>query len=346
MRGLARAHSQTIAAVQPIFWSPLTAFAAALLLVWWLVNSRFSALALDRPNPRSLHETPVPRTGGIGLHAGVLLAVGMIAPNLPLTLAIALGLLYAISLLDDIRGVAARWRLAVHLIAAGAFSASVLFQGYGALAVLVTAVAIAWLANLYNFMDGSDGLAGGMALFGFSFYGIAAWFSGNIEFALVNFSIAAGAGAFLVFNFPPARVFMGDVGSVPLGFLAGALGLIGWVQRDWAWWFPVLVFSPFIVDSSITLARRALRRERVWQAHREHYYQRMVQLGLGHRRTALLWYALMIAVGASAIWGLQQALAGQAGLLAAWAASYAVMMVFIDRRWAAHHKTTGQQSRA
>jgi UDP-N-acetylmuramyl pentapeptide phosphotransferase/UDP-N-acetylglucosamine-1-phosphate transferase len=327
----------------PALWAPLTAFAGSLFAIWWLANSRFSRLALDRPNPRSLHEIPVPRTGGIGMHAGILLALGLIAPNLPITLATALGLLYVISLLDDIRGIAARWRLIVHLIAAGGFSASVLFDAHGLITVLITCVAIAWMANLYNFMDGSDGLAGGMALFGFSFYGIAAWFSGSTEFAIVNFSVAAAAAAFLVFNFPPARVFMGDVGSVPLGFLAGALGVIGWVQRDWTWWFPVLVFSPFIVDATVTLARRALRGERVWQAHREHYYQRMVQLGLGHRRTALLWYALMIAVGASAIWELQLPAVGQAALLAAWLAGYALMMFLIDRLWTDHQ---GRGSRA
>jgi UDP-N-acetylmuramyl pentapeptide phosphotransferase/UDP-N-acetylglucosamine-1-phosphate transferase len=326
-------------------WAPLTAFAAALFVIWWLLNSRFSSLALDRPNPRSLHEVPVPRTGGIGMHVGILLALGLIAPNLPVVLALALGLLYVISLWDDIRGIAARWRLTVHLIAAGGFSASVLLDGHGLIAALIASIAIAWMANLYNFMDGSDGLAGGMAVSGFSFYGIAAWFAGSTEFALVSFSIAAAAAAFLVFNFPPARVFMGDVGSVPLGFLAGALGVIGWVQRDWAWWFPVLVFSPFIVDATVTLARRALRGERVWEAHREHYYQHMVQLGLGHRRTALLWYGLMLAAGGSAIWGLQLAAAGQAGMLAAWMTGYAVMMIFIDRRWAAHQQRGSQTRR-
>jgi len=343
MHGLVGAHLQNIVAVQPIFLAPLTSFAAALFLIWWLINSRFSRFALDRPNPRSLHEVPVPRTGGIGLHVGALLAVGMIAPNLPLALAVALGLLYAISLLDDIRGVAARWRFAVHLIAAVGFSASVLLADYGIFAAIIAAIAIAWMSNLYNFMDGSDGLAGGMAAFGFSFYGVAAYFSGSVEFALVNFSIAAAAAAFLVFNFPPARVFMGDVGSVPLGFLAGALGLMGWLQHNWTWWFPALVFSPFIVDSSLTLARRALRRERVWQAHREHYYQRMVQFGLGHRRTALLWYVLMTAVGTSATWGLQQSPTGQAGLLGVWAIGYAVMLLFVDHQWAAYRGKTSQE---
>jgi len=317
----------------PAFWAPLTAFAAALLAIWWLLRSRFSTLALDRPNPRSLHETPVPRTGGIGLHAGILLALGMIAPNLPLALAVALGLLYAVSLLDDIRGVPAPARLTVHLIAAGLFSASMLLDGYGALAALVTAVAIAWLANVYNFMDGSDGLAGGMTLFGFFVYGIAAWLAGSTEFALVNFSIAAAATAFLVFNFPPARVFMGDVGSVPLGFLAGALGLIGWVQRDWAWWFPILVFSPFVVDASVTLVRRVCRREKWREAHRDHYYQRLVQLGWGHRTTAVAEYALMLACGVLAL----AALAAPAPLqwlgLTGAAIAYTGLIIAVERLW-------------
>ena len=317
----------------PAVWAPLTAFAAALFIIWWLVNSRFSTLALDRPNMRSLHEIPIPRTGGIGLHAGILLAFGIIAPNLPLALAGALGLLYVISLLDDMGGIAARWRFAVHLVAAGIFSFSVVLGDFGLIAALAATVAIAWMANLYNFMDGSDGLAGGMALFGFSFYGIAAWCSGSTEFALVNFSVAAAAAAFLVFNFPPARIFMGDVGSVPLGFLAGTFGLLGWLQRDWSWWFPLLIFSPFIVDASVTLARRLWRREKVWEAHREHYYQHMVQLGLGHRRTALLWYALMVGIGVSALWGLQWAAAGQTLMLFAWLAIYAALMIIIDGRW-------------
>jgi UDP-N-acetylmuramyl pentapeptide phosphotransferase/UDP-N-acetylglucosamine-1-phosphate transferase len=197
----------------------------------------------------------------------------------------------------------------------------------------VTAIAIAWMANLYNFMDGSDGLAGGMALIGFSAYGVAAWLADSAEFALVNFSIAAAAAAFLIFNFHPARIFLGDAGAVPLGFLAAALGLIGWLQRDWAWWFPVLVFAPFIADASVTLVRRLLRREKVWQAHRDHYYQKLVRLGWGHRRTALAEYALMLASGLLALAVLALPAAMQAVALAAAAGAYLTIMVLIDREW-------------
>ena len=319
--------------VHPAAWAPLTAFAAALFAVWWLARGGLSTLVLDHPNPRSLHESPLPRTGGLGLHAGAQLALAIIAPNLPAALWIAFIVLMLVSFWDDLRGIPAAARLAVHLAACGLFAAAVMPDEYGIVPAAAAAIAVAWMANLYNFMDGSDGLAGGMAVIGFSIYGAAAWLAGSAEFALVNFCIAAAAAAFLVFNFHPARIFLGDAGAVPLGFLAAALGLIGWLQRDWAWWFPVLVFAPFITDASVTLIRRLLRREKVWQAHRDHYYQKLVRLGWGHRRTALAEYALMLASGLLALAALALPAAMQAVALAAAAGAYLTIMVSIDRAW-------------
>lgn len=291
--------------------------------------------ALDHPNERSLHAAPVPRTGGLGILAGVTagsLVGGLLAwPALAGAWALA-----AVSLVDDIRGLPAAVRLAGHLVVAAFFVALYWDAFPHPLWGAVTVIAIGWMTNLFNFMDGSDGLAGGMALFGFGFYAASAWMAGEAALASISAVVAASAAGFLAFNFPPARIFMGDVGSVPVGFLAGALGLAGWAQGAWAPWFPVLVFSPFIIDASVTLARRALRRERVWQAHREHYYQRMVQLGFGHRDTAFAWYGLMAAVGVSGIWALRQSMAVQLGMLAAWAIIYAGLMLWVDRRWAAH----------
>ena len=319
--------------VQPASWAPLTAFAAALFAVWWLARGRFSTLALDRPNPRSLHEAPVPRTGGLGLHAGAQLGLGIISPNLPAALWIAFIVLMLVSFLDDLREIPALWRLVAHLAACGLFVAAVLPGEYGILLAAVATLAIAWMANLYNFMDGSDGLAGGMAVIGFSIYGAAAWLAGSAEFALVNFSIAAAAAAFLAFNFHPARIFLGDAGAVPLGFLAAALGMIGWLQHDWTWWFPVLVFSPFVVDASVTLSRRLMRREKVWRAHRDHYYQRLVQLGWGHGKTAVAEYALMLASGLLALAALALPAGLQAALLAVAATTYLALIARIERAW-------------
>jgi UDP-N-acetylmuramyl pentapeptide phosphotransferase/UDP-N-acetylglucosamine-1-phosphate transferase len=157
--------------------------------------------------------------------------------------------------------------------------------------------------------------------------------AGSVEFALVSFSIAAAAAAFLVFNFHPARIFLGDARAVPLGFLAAALGMIGWLQQDWTWWFPVLVFSPFIMDASMTLARRLMRREKVWQAHRDHYYQRLVQLGWGHGKTAIAEYALMLACGTLALTALALPAGLQVALLAVAAAAYLAMIALIEQAW-------------
>jgi UDP-N-acetylmuramyl pentapeptide phosphotransferase/UDP-N-acetylglucosamine-1-phosphate transferase len=316
-----------------MLWAPLTAFAASLWIIWWLARSRFASSALDFPGPRSLHESPMPRMGGLGLHAGVLLAVFVIRPDLPAAMWAGFGLLLAISLLDDVRGVAVVWRFAAHLIAAGFFSYSVLLGDHGALLAAIATLAIAWMTNLYNFMDGSDGLAGGAAVIGFAFYGIAAWFGGSIEFALVNFSIAAAAAAFLCFNYPPARVFMGDAGAVPLGFLAGAMGAIGWAHNDWPWWFPPLVFSPLIADTSVTLARRLFRLERVWEAHHDHYYQRLIRLGWSHQKTALAEYALMLASGLLALVILPATLPLQLLALAGAAVGYLALVIALERRW-------------
>lgn len=324
------------AAVQPATWAPLTAFAAALLTVWWLTRGRLQRLILDHPNPRSLHDAPVPRTGGLGLHAGALLAASVIAPPLPPVLWIGYGALLAISLVDDVRGVHPAWRLAFHFGTAAVFAAVVVLPAQGALALVLAALGIAWMANLYNFMDGSDGLAGGMAVIGFSCYGAAAGLAGSQGFALFNLSLAAAAAGFLVFNAHPARIFLGDAGSVPLGYLAAALGLIGWTNGDWPWWFPLLVFSAFAADATVTLARRLARREKIWHAHHDHYYQRLVRMGWGHRKTALAGYAVMIASGGAALAARDAGAAAQTAVLAAAGLAYLALVALIERSWRRH----------
>ena len=192
---------------------------------------------------------------------------------------------------------------------------------------------IVWMTNLYNFMDGSDGLAAGMALFGFSFYGIAGLMNSNEPFAMLNFSVGAAALGFLYHNFHPARVFMGDAGSIPLGFLASAFGVWGWQLGYWPFWYPILVFSPFVIDATVTLLKRVRRGENLAQAHRSHYYQHLVQMGLGHRNTAIAEYALMLLTGASALWGIGLDAQSQGNLLAFWSAVYLGLAMWIDRRW-------------
>lgn len=312
--------------------APPIAFALSLGAIAWLLRGGRLQI-LDHPNERSLHARPVPRTGGLGLLAGVVAAWPIAAPAGAWPALIGALVLAGVSFLDDLRGLPAIVRLMSQLAVSMALVAWHWEAFPGPAWAIAAALAIAWMCNLYNFMDGADGLAGGMAVAGFGAYAIAAGLGGAMELAALSSAIAASALAFLVFNFPPARIFMGDVGSVPLGFLAGALGLLGWQQALWPAWFPVLAFSPFIVDATVTLLRRALRGERVWQAHREHYYQRVVQLGAGHRGTALGEYALMLAAGTSALGLLTAPAPVQWVGLGAWVVVYAAMMLWIDRLW-------------
>lgn len=314
------------------YYSPIVAALAALSLIAFILSSRFGKKIQDIPNERSLHSAPTPRTGGLGLITGMLSGWVLLFSSLAWWLLLPLVLLFAVSLLDDMRNLPVRQRFSAHLVAA-----AILVAGSGVLAQHGVVVALAlllltvWMTNLYNFMDGSDGMAGGMAFFGFAFYGIAALIAHDEVFAMQNFSISAAALGFLYFNFPPAKIFMGDAGSIPLGFLMAALGLSGWQQGYWAAWFPLLVFSPFIVDASVTLLRRSLRGVRVTEAHREHYYQRAIQLGWSHRTLALFEYALMLGVGVSALAALNQAFPWLVFLL--WAGIYGVLMLALDAVW-------------
>ena len=296
-----------------------------------LLAGRFAALALDQPNARSLHEQPVPRTGGIAVLAGISVSFAFLPSDY--WLALVLGLLVgAVSLIDDLRGMPTGVRLAAHLAAAAVLVALTLGPG-NLLGILLLPIAVAWVTNLYNFMDGSDGLAGGMALIGFGAYALAALLAGNPSLAMLCAAISAAAAAFLTHNFPPARIFLGDVGSIPLGFFAGGLGVLGWQEGLWPLWFPVLVFGPFVGDATITLVRRLLRGERVWQAHRDHYYQRLVRMGFGHRGTALFGYAIMVACAAVALFGRTQSPVIQAVAFLGAAIGLAAIALWVDLRW-------------
>lgn len=298
---------------------------------------RFERL-LDRPNARSLHASPVPRTGGLAVIAGLLAAAGLALWNGPVDgvwgwVGAALLLVALVSFLDDRGEVGPAYRLAAHLAAAlvlmlGGLRWTVVELPGAAMALPAAAAGLAlvlyvvWMVNLYNFMDGMDGFAAGMAGFGFAALAALGWRAGDLEFALVNGAIAAAALGFLVGNFPPARIFLGDLGSASLGFLAAACALVGSARGLFPLWVAWLAFSPFIVDATWTLLRRLLRGERVWEAHRSHHYQRLVLAGWSHRRTLLWSYVLMGACAATAVAAAGMSVGDQWRLLLAWALIY------------------------
>lgn len=321
----------------PWFFELLVGIGAALVcsgILWFLLRSGVAwRLATDIPNDRSLHTRPTPRIGGLGIVPVVAIAIALFAPSLWL---IAAGMLFvaAVSQVDDRRGLPARVRFAAHLMLVIAVVA--IYPAREPVWLLaIVAFLMVWLINLYNFMDGADGLAGGMTLLGFAGYSVGALISAHpsTELALAAAAVAGAAAGFLVFNFHPAKIFMGDAGSIPMGFLAGALGYWGWCGDVWPIWFPALIFSPFIGDASVTLLRRMLRGEKIWQAHRDHYYQRMVRSGLGHSKTACVWYVIMLSGIILADLSLGWPSTLQWGSVGAWAGLLALIGIGIDSRW-------------
>lgn len=314
-----------------VFSHAAVAAALAWALLFALLKSGLALrIAIDKPNLRSLHSGIVPRVGGLAVAGIALIAMSIVAPSIQVVTVTAVGLMLLFAV-DDRRGLEVRTRLLAQLIAA-AIAAYTLLPAAPWWSLGPIVVAITWSMNLYNFMDGSDGMAGGMTLFGFGAFAVLAGSAGAYELAVACGCIAGAATGFLLHNFPPAKIFLGDAGSVPLGFLAAALGIAGWKQQVWPLWFPLLVFSPFIVDATATLLRRALAGKKVWESHREHLYQRMVTHGWGHARTAVAWYGVMALAGASGIAAVRWPIHRQIALLIAWGALYCALYTFVSRR--------------
>jgi Fuc2NAc and GlcNAc transferase len=271
-------------------------------LVTRLVQSQAGRLKLvDLPNHRSSHARPVPRGGGLGIVAGVLLAEatwrqGQWAISAP-CLAGAL-LVAVVGLMDDLKPQSARLRLVLQMLAAAgvAFSVREAFQGpvQGSMALHVGVPFALWLialvagTNAFNFMDGIDGIAGAEAAF--LALSTAALLSNVGDAQHLQASaiwIGAAALGFLVLNWPPASIFMGDVGSGFLGFVLVALALGAWeLGATPLWTWPILA-GCFVVDSTTTLFRRAIRGERIAEAHRSHAYQRLARRWGSHRKVVL-----------------------------------------------------------
>ena len=317
----------------------VSAVAVALLL------HRAELLPQATPNPRSLHVRPVPRVGGLAIWAGALPAMIVAtawSPAEAVGWVPAWAVLLLVSLRDDVRGVAIPIRLGAHGACALWFALWIVPAGSAGSAVHVALVlcaglVVAWSLNLYNFMDGNDGLAALMTIIGFGAYGIVG--TASATSSLVAFAVALATLPFFFVNRPPARMFMGDVGAVPLGFMAAALGLAGVLHDLWGAWFPVLVFLPFVADATLTLLRRAGRGERWWEGHRSHYYQRLHQLGAGHAGTLTVYAALILGTSVTAVACARVAPEWGWRVLLVWCAVLVLPFGAIDYHWA--RKSTG-----
>lgn len=260
------------------------------ILTAWLRRYALSRSLIDVPNARSSHSQPTPRGGGMAIVAAFLFALciaffmGMgVKTEYFYALSGAGALIAVLGFLDDHGHIAARWRLLGHFTAA----AWILFWlnglpplqilghvvDLGWFGYLLASLYLVWLLNLYNFMDGIDGIASveavSVCLGGALMYGLL----GHFNMLLLPLLLAAAVAGFLFWNFPPARIFMGDAGSGFLGVVLGILSLqAAWTDASLLWGWLILL-GVFIVDATFTLFRRLLRGDKVYEAHRSHAYQ-------------------------------------------------------------------------
>jgi Fuc2NAc and GlcNAc transferase len=274
------------------------------MTIWWMLPAlagvslfltgilRRYALArslMDIPNGRSSHSVPTPRGGGVAIVLSFLAAlpllasVGVLAWPMMWALLGAGGWVAVVGFLDDHGHIAARWRLLAHFIGAGwalgwlgGLPPLVIFGfdlDLGWLGYALAAFYLVWLLNLYNFMDGIDGIASVEAICVCLGGALLYLLLGEGGAALAPLALALAVAGFLFWNFPPARIFMGDAGSGFLGIALGVLSLqAAWVapQLLWSW---LILLGVFIVDATWTLFRRLLRGDKVYEAHRSHAYQ-------------------------------------------------------------------------
>ncbi len=244
---------------------------------------------LDIPNGRSSHTLPTPRGGGVAIVISYLVALvwmlwaGLMGRDLFLAMFGAGALIAALGFLDDHGHIAARWRLLGHFFAAawalfwlGGLPAINVFGMTLAPGLIVNVLAafyLVWLLNLYNFMDGIDGIASVEAICVCVGAAIIYALSGFASLVWMPVLLACAVAGFLFWNFPPAKIFMGDAGSGFLGIMLGCLSLQGaWISSQFLWVWLILL-GVFIVDATVTLIRRLVRGDKVYEAHRSHAYQ-------------------------------------------------------------------------
>ncbi|NWB49456.1 MULTISPECIES: glycosyltransferase family 4 protein [Pseudomonas] len=290
---------------------------------------------IDIPNARSSHSVPTPRGGGVAIVLSFLIALPVLAWTDAVAWPMALALLGAggwiaiIGFLDDHGHIAARWRLLAHFAGAiwalfwiGGMAPINLFGhefSLGWFGYVIAAFYLVWMLNLYNFMDGIDGLASVEAICACVGACLVYWIAGHTILAIAPLVLAMAVLGFLVWNFPPAKIFMGDAGSGFLGIVLAVMSLYAaWTSPLflWAW---LILLGVFIVDASFTLIRRLLRGDKVYEAHRSHGYQYASRKYGSHRAVTLAIAAInLFWLVPVAILVVMQYFDGVAGLLLAY----------------------------
>lgn len=274
-----------------VLFEAMAIFSVSLLLTRVLRGVLTGQGILDVPNGRSSHSRPVPRGGGLSIVVTFLLTLmllahyGLVASNIAQALLGGGTLLALVGLVDDRFSLPANVRLVFHFAASG--WAVWCLQGTGWLGSALALVGLVWMINLYNFMDGIDGLAGSEAICVCVLGGLLVAGQGNFSLAQVALLLACACAGFLVWNWPPATIFLGDVGSGFLGFALGVLAIASSKQQPAMMWSWLILLGVFVVDATLTLLVRAMGGQCWYEAHRSHAYQHASQLWGSHVRVTV-----------------------------------------------------------
>ena len=325
-------------------------FFVSLIVGFLLIRFALRCNLMDVPVARSSHARPTPTLGGLAIVAAFLIGVVLtrfflVDWNPPVWigwLVAGAGVVACVGLLDDLFGLPVVLRLILNVVAAGfpifggirlnVFDGSLLgIVDLKTLEIPMTTLWIMAIINFYNFMDGIDGLAVGVGVVVLGFLGYIGWRVGNRDILVLGSLLGGACLGFAWHNFPPARIFMGDVGSTFIGYVLGVLALAG--HRGGGvghvpLWIPALLLGTFLFDTVVTLGRRILKKEKWYAAHRQHYYQRMTKLGFSHRTVTLSECGMTFLLGISALLGLGKNWTSVAQIFLVW------LLVFMGvARW-------------
>ncbi|HZY32702.1 MAG TPA: glycosyl transferase family 4 [Rhodanobacter sp.] len=288
----------------------LASLSITLLLARGAIGYAHRRGMLDQPGQRRSHRLPTPRGGGIGIVVAMLVCLPGVLSDLPAAwpASVVAGLFAALLLValagwwDDHRSLPVLPRLGAQLLAVGLFSLSLLATGLSWWWLPLLLIGGAWSINLHNFMDGIDGLLAQQAIFVGAGLALLAWAAEQPALAMAAAVLAASALGFWWFNRPPARIFMGDVGSGSVGLLIFAFSAMLWRVEHALLWPALILSSTFVVDASLTLLTRMWRGRRWYTAHREHLYQWLVRRGGTHARTGAAYLGWNLLIAAPLAW--------------------------------------------
>ncbi|MEB3197929.1 MAG: MraY family glycosyltransferase [Candidatus Sericytochromatia bacterium] len=309
----------------PFLVTLLVAWLATDLLIPWVTRAAYALGRVDEPDARKVHTVPIPRLGGVAIFLGFVVAVVAIellvpGPLFPRTgpflgLFVGAALIFLLGIVDDLLPLPARWKLLVQIVAASVavwlgVRIEVLSNPFGGMFILPMSVSVGltvfWLVgitNTINLIDGLDGLAGGVSLIAASTTALIAFQTKQPALALLALALVGATIGFLRYNWNPAKIFMGDSGSLFLGFSLAAISVVGLlkVAATAALLVPILILGVPIFDTAFAIVRRAIQRRPIFSPDRGHLHHRLLGLGFSQRRAVVIIYAICLLLGGTAL---------------------------------------------